>query len=97
VREVVPPLPVQLSVKLVVLARPLIVWLPEICLVPLQPPEAVQVVAFVELQVNIELPPLLTVAGLADRLTVGAGGGEPITVTVTERVMFPPPPVHCKV
>jgi hypothetical protein len=40
---------------------------------PLQPPLAVQEVAFVLDQVSVEFPPEAMVVGLAVRLTVGAG------------------------
>ena len=45
--------------------------LPEVALVPLQAPEAVQEVALVELQVSVELPLEATEVGEADRETVG--------------------------
>ena len=38
---------------------------------PVQPPDAVQVVALVEDQVSVELPPLATLPGLALNDTVG--------------------------
>jgi hypothetical protein len=41
---------------------------------PLQPPEAVHVVAPVLLQVSVDAPPLTTLAGVALRLTVGIVG-----------------------
>jgi hypothetical protein len=41
---------------------------------PFQPPEAVQVVASCELQLKVDVPPLCTVVGDADSVTVGAGG-----------------------
>ena len=78
--EAEPPLPVQVSVYLVValnvgvLADPAVAWL------PLQPPEALQEVALVEDQLKLEAAPLLTVDGLADRVTVGVGA---VTETVT--------------
>ena len=64
--------------------------------VPLQPPDAVHEVAFVEVHVNVLLAPLLTVVGDADRLTVGAGVG---LVTVTDAVdcAVPPAPVQLNV
>ena len=40
---------------------------------PLQPPEAVQEVALADDQVNVDLVPLLTVLGFADKVTVGTG------------------------
>ena len=50
-------------------------WEPPVVLVPLQPPEAVQLVAFVLLQVNVAALPDTTVAGAAANVTVGAGVG----------------------
>ena len=47
---------------------------------PDQPPDAVQVLALLEDQLNVADPPLLTVAGLTLRLTAGAGV-ETLTVT----------------
>jgi hypothetical protein len=46
---------------------------PLIPLVPDQAPEAVQDVALVADQLKVELLPLVTVLGLADRLIVGTG------------------------
>ena len=57
-----------------VLALPLVGSLPD------QPPDAVQLVAFVEDQLRVEAEPLLTVPGLALRLTVGLGGADTVTV-----------------
>jgi hypothetical protein len=48
--------------------------LPLVACAPVQPPEAVQPVAFVELQVSVEDPPLPMFAGLALNVTVGATG-----------------------
>jgi hypothetical protein len=62
--------------------------------VPLQPPEALQVVALVEDQVNVEAAPLLTVVGLALNVTVGAGV---VTVTVADWDALPPVPVQVSV
>lgn len=58
-----------------------VLWLPETAFDPLQPPEAVQEVAFVEFQVRVLLAPLATVVGDADSVTVGVGAG---FVTATE-------------
>jgi hypothetical protein len=60
-------------------------WLPD------QAPEAVQEVALVADQANVELPPLATVLGLAVKLTVGAGE---VTETVADCVALPPLPVQ---
>jgi hypothetical protein len=69
----VPPVPVQLKVKLVALVSASVLWLPAVALVPLQPPDAVHEVAFVEVHVRVLLPPLLTEVGDADNVTAGAG------------------------
>jgi len=50
-------------------------------MVPDQAPDAVQVVALVADQLNVELLPLATVLGLAASVTVGA---EEVTVTVAD-------------
>ena len=57
------------------LALPLVGSLPD------QPPDAAQLVALLEDQLSIAEPPLLTVVGVALRLTEGAGVE---TLTVTE-------------
>jgi hypothetical protein len=49
-------------------------------LLPDQSPEAVQLVAFVELQVRVEEAPLATLVGLAVSVTVG--NGRTVTVAV---------------
>jgi hypothetical protein len=51
----------------------------------------VQEVALVADQVNVELPPLATVLGLAAKVTVGAGE---VTDTVADCVALPPVPVQ---
>jgi len=67
--------------------------LPLVGSLPLQPPEAVQLVALLEDQLRVAVPPLLTVAGFALRLTVGGAA----TLTVTDWVAFPPGPPHVSV
>lgn len=63
-------------------------------IVPLQPPEAVQNVAFVEFQFKVEAAPLTTAVGFA----VNEAVGSPRIVTVTvAAVLVPPVPVHFKV
>lgn len=71
--EAEPPAPVQVRVNFVVAVRADVVCEPAVASAPLQPPEAVQAVAFVEDQVNADVAPLLTVAGFAVRVTAGAG------------------------
>ena len=68
--------------------------LPLMPLLPDQPPDAVQLVALVEDQLNVDAEPLLTVPGLALRLTVGVIGAEggtdcPVTVTLEEDWLSP--------
>ena len=62
---------------------------------PLHAPDAVQDVALVDVQVSVELPPLVTEVGLPVNVSVGAGVGVPFTVTVTLRTgLLPPAPEH---
>jgi len=68
---VLPPGPLQASVKAVVVLSAPVLALPLVGSLPAQPPEAVQLVAFVDDQLSIADPPVLTVVGLALRLTVG--------------------------
>ena len=63
-------------------------------LAPDQAPEAVQEVALVADQVRVELLPLATVAGLAERLMVGTGC---VTETVADCAALPPAPVQVRV
>ena len=67
---------------------------PLTALVPDQAPEAVHEVALVEDQVKVELPPLVTVLGLALILTVAVGFG--LTVTVVDCIALPPAPLQVK-
>ena len=90
-----PPVPVHASANIVVALSAPVDWLPEVALVPVQPPEAVQDVALVDDHVSIELLPAFTAVGFAASVTVGAGGA-PATVTVTLCCAVPPPPVHCR-
>ncbi len=48
-------------------------WVPEVAFVPVQPPEAVQLVALVDDQVSVDDCPDVTEVGEAVRETVGAG------------------------
>lgn len=67
--------------------------LPLVACVPVHPPEAVQLVAFVEVQVSVDELPATTLAGLADSVIVGTGGAA-VTVTVTLFCVVPPLPVQ---
>jgi len=72
------------SVKLLLLAVSApVLALPVSGRLPLQPPLALQLVAFADDQLRVALPPLSTLLGLAPSETVGAGGGGgALTVTL---------------
>jgi hypothetical protein len=63
---------VQVNLKLVAAVSAPVLCVPLVNFVPLQPSDAVQLVALVELQVNIDALPLATLVGLAVSVTVGA-------------------------
>lgn len=69
---------------------------PFVALVPVQPPEAVQALAFVLVQFSVEESPLVIVVGAALNDTVG-GVGPDATVTVTDCAAVPPAPVQVSV
>src|SRR5262249_34454537 len=75
VAGVVPLAPLQVSVKVVVLLKAPVLTLPLVPSLPDHPPQALQLVALLEDQLRVELPPAVRVAGLADRLTVGLADG----------------------
>jgi hypothetical protein len=91
----VPLAPLQVSVNVVVALSAPVLALPVVALLPDHPPEALQLVAFVDAQLSVEAEPLLTVAGLALKLTVGLTGAE--TLTVTDRLALPPGPLQVSV
>lgn len=94
-----PPAPVQVSTNVVVEVRPDRASEPLSALVPLQPPDAVQAVAFDADQASVVLPPFATLLGAAVRLTEGGGGdtgGETETVTDCDAVA-PPLPLQVSV
>jgi hypothetical protein len=64
-----------------VVAAGLTLPLPVVAFVPLQPPEARQLVALVLDQLRVLEAPLATVVGLAVKVRVGAGLGAPVTVS----------------
>jgi hypothetical protein len=82
-----PPAPVQVRVKVLADESAAEDSEPAVPRLPLQPPEAVQAVALVELQVSVADPPAARAVGLAFRVTEGAAsprGGTGASV--------PPPP-----
>lgn len=66
---------------------------PLVALLPLQPPDAVQAVALVVLQVSVDEAPLARLVGFAASVTVGNGS----TATVTDWLPEPPGPVQVNV
>ena len=89
-----PPAPVHVRVYVVLAVRAGVVRVPCVALVPVQPPEAVHEVALVEDQVSVALEPLVTVEGLALKVTVGEAA---FTETVTDCDAVPPAPVQVRV
>ena len=89
-----PPPPVQVSKNFVVAVRGGVAREPAVASEPLQPPEAVQAVAFVDDQARDDVAPLLTVVGLAARVSVGAGE---VTDTVADCTALPPLPIQVSV
>ena len=89
-----PPAPVQVRVYFVVAVRAGVVCDPAVASAPLQPPEAAQELALVDDQVSAAVAPLLTVAGFAVRVTVGAGE---VTDTVADCAALPPLPLQVSV
>lgn len=92
----VPPVPVQLNVKVLVLLSAALVCAPDVPLVPVHAPDAVHELAFVDDQFNIDVLPLVTLAGLAESVSVGAAVGA-ATLTVSDWLALPPAPVHVNV
>ena len=90
----VPPVPVQVREYVVFAASAPVDWLPPVAFAPANvPPEAVQEVALVELQVSVEVPPLAIVVGFAVSVAVGRGA----MVTVADAaVLVPPAPVQVR-
>jgi hypothetical protein len=89
-----PPGPLHRMPKVVLAVSAPVDCEPLVARTPVQPPEAMQAVALVELQVSVLLPLSATVSGLADRLTVGGG----VTVTVAlAGALVPVEPVQVRV
>lgn len=69
-----PPTPEQVSVNVVSAVMAVEVSVPERALVPVHPPDAVQLVALLVDHCNEVVPEEVTVVGVALRVMVGAGG-----------------------
>jgi hypothetical protein len=91
-----PPGPEQVKAKAVFAVRPVMLCVPLTAFAPDHPFDAAQLVAPVALQVNVVLPPLATLVGLASNVTTG--GVLLATVTVTDAdALLPPSPVQVSV
>jgi hypothetical protein len=64
--------------------------------VPLQLPDAEQLVALVELHVSVEDWPAVIDVGVAVRVTEGVGVDAVVTVTLADPVLDPPAPVQVR-
>ncbi|HEY6482042.1 MAG TPA: hypothetical protein VIY54_00790 [Steroidobacteraceae bacterium] len=85
----VPPAPAQVNENTVGAVSAAELRVPLLASEPLQPPEAAQEVAFVELHVSVVAVPVETVVGLADKVAVGT------MLTVTVAVLLTPlEPLH---
>jgi len=89
-----PAEPVQLSVYVVVALSAAVDCEPLVATLPDQPPEAVQVVALLVVQVNSDVPPVLMLEGLALRDTLG---GAAATEIVADWEAEPPVPLQVSV
>lgn len=90
----VPPAPVQVSTNFVVVLSATVAVVPLVASLPVHPPDAVQDVAFVAVQVRLAVSPLFTVAGLAVMVTLGVGD---VTDTMAVCATDPPGPEHDRV
>jgi hypothetical protein len=88
-----PPAPVHVSENVVFAFSAPVLWLPDVALLPDQPPDAVQLLALVVLHVSVDAEPAATLAGDADNVSVGAGN----TATATVCATVPPLPVQLSV
>jgi hypothetical protein len=79
----IPPEPVQVREKVLLVVSGAVDWLPEVALAPDHAPEAEQEVASVEDQVSIEDPLLATDAGFTASDTVGGDAAPPEPAYVT--------------
>jgi len=92
--DAAPPAPSQIKLKSVVLVRGPVDTVPLVAWAPVQPPDAVQVVAFVDVQVSVAVPPLAIVVGEALSVTDGATA---VTTISVDCVVVPLGPVHVSV
>lgn len=94
--EADPPAPLQVNVNVVVWLSAAVICDPLIAFAPVHPPLAEQLVALVEDQVSVDVPPCAICTGFADSETVGAGGVG-LTTMEADCVADPPAPVQLSV
>ncbi len=70
---------------------------PLVAFAPVQPPDAVQAVALVELHVRVDAAPLATEVGAAASVTVGAGVTVAMLTVAEAGALVPPTPVQVNV
>ena len=94
-----PPGPLQVNANEEFAVRGLVVAVPDVALVPLQLPDAVQEDASVDVHVNVATEPETSEDGATDSVTVGACGevGGCVTLAVTVWPAVPPAPAHVRV
>jgi hypothetical protein len=90
-----PPAPVQVRVKVAFALRAPVDCEPLRDFAPDHAPEAVQEEALAVVQVRVELPPRVTVLGLA--LSEIEAVGAAVTVTVVDWLALPPAPLQVRV
>jgi hypothetical protein len=99
----VPPALLQLNENAVGAVSLAVTNVPAAACVPAQPPEAVQAVGvLLETQVNLDVPPLTTVDGMAVMVTTGTGVGSvppppAMAIATGVAVTLPPAPLHVRV
>jgi hypothetical protein len=72
-RATLPPAPLHVNVKVDVAVSAPVDCVPVVSLAPVHAPEAVQVVALVDAQVNVDALPDTTAVGFAVNVSVGCG------------------------
>jgi hypothetical protein len=92
--EALPPLPVQVSKYVALVVRAPVDRVPWVGWLPDHAPEAVQLVALVEVQLSVALPPLVTALGPTLKVRVGVGD---LTDTVADCDALPPGPEQVRV
>jgi len=93
-----PPRPLQINVNVLFAVSGPVLSLPIVTFVPDQLSNASQVVAFVDDHVSVVVSFTNTEVLLADKVTVGAGGGAvPATSTVVDWLAVPARPVQDKI